>query len=425
MVSSASHLVAPAAPAGSAAAARDSVNTGTRARPAGPPIRVEWRDALAWAALREPWQDLACRALEPNVFYEPAFAIPAARAFGRGLGAVLVWSLQQPIRLLGLFPGTVAAARHGLGPPLFLGWSHPYAPLGTPLVDREEAAVAVSAWLDFLVREPGMPPCAMLPFLPEDGAFARTLAAVAEQRRSRQGCVYRHQRALLAPAPGAGAGYLERAISKKKRKELSRQRRKLLQGGRLGTRTAATPVEVPPALADFLTLEARGWKGRAGTAAQQDAPTRQFMREALAGLAAAGQVRIDRLMVAGEPIAASITLCSGASAWFWKIAYDERQAAASPGVQLALDMTRRLLEDPALRQVDSCATAGHPMIDRLWRERLAVSHRLIAAAANAGMTFRAALMLERMHMIAVRLAKRLRSALRPRWFIRRRATAGG
>ena len=41
---------------------------------------------------RDEWRDLARRALEPNVFYDPAFALAAAPVFGADAGAVLVWS---------------------------------------------------------------------------------------------------------------------------------------------------------------------------------------------------------------------------------------------------------------------------------------------------------------------------------------------
>ena len=43
----------------------------------------------------------------------------------------------------------------------------------------------------------------------------------------------------------------------------------------------------------------------------------------------------------GRAVVAAITLSSGATAWFWKIAYDEDLAHCSPGVQLAVDLQLR------------------------------------------------------------------------------------
>ncbi len=53
---------------------------------------VEWRALTALEPIAGAWRELAAHALEPNVFYEPAFLLAAAPVFGRDAGAVLVWS---------------------------------------------------------------------------------------------------------------------------------------------------------------------------------------------------------------------------------------------------------------------------------------------------------------------------------------------
>ena len=58
--------------------------------------RAEWKPLAALAELRDEWRELCRRALEPNVFYDPAFALAAAPVFGAGVGAVLVWSRAMP-----------------------------------------------------------------------------------------------------------------------------------------------------------------------------------------------------------------------------------------------------------------------------------------------------------------------------------------
>ena len=79
-------------------------------------------------------------------------------------------------------------------------------------------------------------------------------------------------------------------------------------------------------------------------------------------------------------------------------------ARSSPGVQLALDLTEALLAEPDIARADSCATADHPMIDHLWRERLALTDLLIAPSAAALAQFRIARPLEtlRRALIAAR-----------------------
>ena len=369
--------------------------------------RVEWKPLVSLGEMRAEWRDLAGRALEPNVFYDPAFALPAARVFGANVGAVLVWSKTAP-RLIGLFPARIER-RYGMMGTL-TGWTHPYAPLGVPLVDHGEAEAAIAAFLDHVEAEQRLPKLVMLPLIPRDGAFAATLARVLARRGGASANFGEHARALLAPAPRKRESYLDH-IAGKKLKELRRQRRRLEDSGAL-VRMAASGPAAAVALTDFMALEAAGWKGRAGGAARASSATEAFMREAVTALATKGDARIDRLIHDGHPVAASITLRSGNAAWFWKIAYDEAFARSSPGVQLTLDLTRDLLADVALAQTDSCATAGHPMINHLWKERLTLCDMLIAPSAASMAKVRIARPLEALRRAAISGAKKARDKLK-------------
>ena len=175
--------------------------------------------------------------------------------------------------------------------------------------------------------------------------------------------------------------------------------------------TAASPTDDAAALNDFLVLEASGWKGIAGTAIASDPALKTFVEGAVGALAACGRARIDRLFLNGRAVAAAITLQSGDTAWCWKIAYNEGLASYSPGVQLALDLTESLLAAPGTTRADSCATADHPMIDHIWRERLPLHDRLIALRPSA-MPFTAVCGAEMTRRAAIAAAKSLRDRLR-------------
>jgi CelD/BcsL family acetyltransferase involved in cellulose biosynthesis len=220
-----------------------------------------------------------------------------------------------------------------------------------------------------------------------------------------------HARAMLEPTAGR-IRYLDHAVGGKKHKELRRQRRRLLDKGLLKVSSARTVDDIPRALSDYLALEAAGWKGRAGSAAKQSANVRTFMQSAVEALSVDGHARIDRLMQNGQPLAATITLHSGDSAWFWKIAYDEDFAKFSPGVQISLDLTELLLAEPDIARVDSCASADHPMIDHLWRERLALADLLIAPSAASQSQFAIALHLETLRRAFIAAAKNVRDSVR-------------
>jgi len=156
----------------------------------------------------------------------------------------------------------------------------------------------------------------------------------------------------------------------------------------------------------------RGWKGRAGSAADLDDAARTFIATAVIGLAQESKARVELLTLDGTAIAAAIVLFSGTRAWFWKIAYDEGYARFSPGVQLALALTRSLGTEARLDLVDSCAVAGHSMIDPLWKGRLALADWLVALPGAAGrFDLQAVYAAESMRRAAIKPLKRLRDRL--------------
>src|SRR3954452_11476622 len=108
--------------------------------PLSPAFRSEWCSVAALESIADEWAALAARALEPNVFYEPVFALAAAPVFGADAGAVLVRTATG--RLAGLFPARIERWRPLA--PVLVGWTHPYAPLGTPLIDRDEPEAVIS-----------------------------------------------------------------------------------------------------------------------------------------------------------------------------------------------------------------------------------------------------------------------------------------
>jgi CelD/BcsL family acetyltransferase involved in cellulose biosynthesis len=376
--------------------------------PLRPSFQVEWRGLSTLESYASEWRALAARAIEPNVFYEPAFALAAAPVFGADAGAVLVRSAGG--RLAGLFPARIERWRGGWSS--ITGWTHPYAPLGTPLVDRDEPEAVISAWLDHLSRDPAMPAQLLLQFVPEQGAFAKALDAVLARDGRRSAAFGRYERALLAPG-AERQGYLERAMSAGKRKDLRRLRRRLEDVAPVTFATTSGTAEIETALKDFLVLEASGWKGLAGTAIVNDPAVKSFVQGAVLALAADGQARIDRLLLNGIAVAAALTLASGDTAWCWKIAYNEGLAQSSPGVQMMCDLTESLLAEPQPQRVDSCASAGHPMIDHVWRERLVLSDRLIALRPSV-VPFALACGVETLRRSALTAAKAARDRLRVR-----------
>ncbi len=370
---------------------------------------VEWRRLAELADITDEWRELAARALVPNVFYEPTFALAAVPPFGRDAGALLVWSGAPPRRLLGFFPARVETRRYGLRLPVLIGWTHPFAPLGVPLVEREAAEPVIAAWLAHLAGSERLPGLLLLPFVPEDGAFAAALSAVIRRAQMPTAEFNRHLRALLAPQ-GGRSGYVERALGPRKFRELRRTARRLSEAGAPLFVAATESVPVAAALEDFLVLEASGWKGQARSAAACNEAVHDFVKKAVGTLATEHKAEVDRILLDGHPIAAAITLRSGSGAWFWKIAYDETWARFAPGVLLTAWVTERIADDLTLARADSCATADHAVMNRSWSERLPLHDLLLGVRPQA--PFASAARFERLRLSAIAAAKAIRGKLR-------------
>ncbi len=203
-------------------------------------------------------------------------------------------------------------------------------------------------------------------------------------------------------------------IPKKRRKEYARLKRRLAEAGEVSFEVMKEGGDLAPWLDGFFSLEAEGWKGRAGTAIACDPAMRRFVMSALRAFHAAGRLRFWRLRLDGEVIATMFGHVTGGQLWLGKMAYAESLARYSPGVLLVIEATRDILADPVITFADSCADPNHPMIDHLWRGRLAMADVLIAAPETAAGRARMLFALERARRTARAWLKRLWRSVRKR-----------
>jgi len=375
-----------------------AVGTGRRhvagqTRPSPAVYQVEWQPLCQLATIVDQWDDLSARVLEPNIFYEPALALRAASMFGVDAGAVLVWSRSIPRRLLGLFPLRITRQRHGGTLSILTGWTHPLARLGTPLIDRNRAPDVIDAFLDYLSANRRFPGLVLLPLMAEQGAVVALFRQILERRGHRLACLDRHNRSLLVPTAGR-LDYLERSLGPGRLSELHRLRRRLEASGPVRLLTATQRPAVVAALGELLTLEASTHKPSADAETVAQSEINACVRSGLAALAAKGQVRIDRLMVANRSLAVAVTLLSNGTAWLWRIAHDETLTRVPAAQPFALKFTHSLLADATIARVDCCGDTHHEAIDHIWRERLTLSDWLIAARPGLSLSFPLALRLE-------------------------------
>lgn len=333
------------------------------------------------AVPRAPWQALCASAIEPNVFFEPSFAIAAASMAqgGKGADALVAFDGANRDRLLGLLPVVGAWRAFKLPIPALVALQ-PYSPLSTPLLDRDHAITAAGALIDGAAAAGAH--LLVLPDMALEGPAAAAFHIALAERGLVAQTDHAHQRAAFDARTADVDDYFRAGMGPKRLKELRRQRHRLADDGTVAFTIAATPGTIAPALDRFLDLEARGWKGQLGTGLAQAVGDAAFIRAAATELAARHCCEVVELTLNGTTIAAGLLLRQADRAFFFKIAYDETMSRVSPGVQLTLELTKHCAETGTIALVDSTAAAGHPMIDHVWRERLAIGDLLLPTRRN-------------------------------------------
>lgn len=314
-----------------------ATRSGEAASPAS--LSVSRLDLAAYGGMHDAFASLAARALVANPFMSPAavlassigfdpsdIIILAIRPIGQEDALVGAWVLR---RTRDLWSGGAAVLE---APPRPLYECH-----SGPVLDAACAGEAMRALIDHIAASPD------LPRLVRATAWPRSLDALLPHG-AHLTPAESWQRAVLGPAPDVDAErYLKGAMGK----ALNKRRSKLVELGRLGvvaTETARGHAAIP-AFEDFMALEARGWKGRAGTAIALRPADRDYMRRMIAAFASRDTVALDRISLDGQPLAIGVMIESGPGNLFWKAAFDESHARFSPGALLHVAATQRLFRE--------------------------------------------------------------------------------
>lgn len=321
--------------------------------------------------LQDELDFLSNRAMEPNVFFTGRFLAPAMpRLDDRDVNFALIRDQNGTrSRMRFLMPFSVEKPGFSVGPSIIRVWSNNFGPLGTPLIDAEDAAETLDNLYDGLVnRDLRLPSVLVLPDVRLNGLFARMARAVAISRNLPISVTNPYQRAMLESDEDA-VEYLRSAVSSSHMREMRRQWRLLEEQGTVVYNVARQPGEIHMRFEEFLALEAGGWKGKKRSALVTDRYHTAFAREAVSNLAAIDATRIHTIDFNGKAIASTVVLMMGGEAYTWKTAYDEAYARYSPGKLLMGELTEWHLDDANIVRSDSCAAPNHPIMDRFWRER--------------------------------------------------------
>ncbi len=353
------------------------------------PIKAECLPALEALVLYAPQlRELSRRALVPNLVHDASILAPALKLLDDqtlNLEIILAW---QPMgdtseknaphkRLVGWLVVHRARALPGIGFSYLKNWHHLYSYMGHPIVDRDNAKAALSALFDQALAHPRASGRLMMSNVPGEGPIYDAISSVIGDKNLLAREFGRHQRAAMITDLG-GEEYLKSALSNKKRKEFRRLKNRLVECGDLKFETCRAADDSAAWVEDFINLESSGWKGRKQTAFGNRHNWAAFMKASTLNLVENEHCKIWRLTLNDKTIAITIAHHVEHCAWLTKIAYDEAFAKYSPGVLLILEVTKAFADDRVITQVDSLAAPDHPMINRLWRQRVSTTDILIA-----------------------------------------------
>lgn len=369
-------------------------------------------DVTRLEALLPQWRALLDAALVPAVNQDPAWVLAAARSTNRDdLIVLAVWSpfdgTAETRELIGLLTVSHASWHWGLprGPLRSMMNAHVFD--GAPLLHRDHARLALSA---LFRRVRGT-------FLLESLAENRTLRSVLETACAASGRRMRwcgsFERGVWTPA-GSAEDYLKRTHSRGRRNKFRRWRKQLAASGDLRFVSLEPGEDLEPWWHEFADLEARGWKGRAGTAVACSPVDTAYFHGVVTALHAEHRLHWWKLTLDGRAIAMLYASRHHRHLALGKITYDEDQARFTPGALMLLDVMDWCLARGDVDFVDPCGRPGNAMIDALWAERLTVCDVLISARGMSGHGFGVLCSLEAARRAVRPVARRLRDEIKPR-----------
>ncbi len=330
----------------------------------------------ALGKLRQPILRLASDSEPSNLFFEPNFVEPAVRHLGnRQINFICLYEITGQHRELKFFaPATIT--RCGLRRHRVLRiWSHPYAPLSSPLVAGKDFERTVSGFVNCIENaSPSRFSAILFQHLPKADPFAS--AMFLEPRLSQK--LVRH--AATSRAAILGRDGLHRATaltSGKRRQRLNKARQRLEEHGAVNWVRSTDIHSTKLALQMHLALEDKCWKGKKGTSILKDPDATAFTESAVKNLAADSECTIHALTLDEVPVASMILFHQNGQYFPWKIAFDEDYAKFSVGNLLNDHVNGLLAEDKHFRKLDSLASELNNTARRFWPDELELSNMVI------------------------------------------------
>lgn len=339
-------------------------------------------DRAGLLALGPEWEELVENALEENAYYSRQYCTALlSHIEKRPLKAIAVW---KDCNMIALWPFVSDRLHWGGLVSLNKAWTTDYTTTSIPLIDKRWVHEAVCAVLDTMAATVTGGDVWLLPNISLDGPVNRALKAEMSERGLPSRTFDPFERAILTKR-GTFEDHMKEHVSKKRRKDLRRNRKRLDDLGEVAWTAHESGPELDTAIDAFLKIEASGWKGDRGTALDCTDATRAFAKEAFGHTNDKSITRADVLRLDGNPVAINLTLITGSTGFTIKCAYDDAYKGQSVGLLLEEEMIRSVLEDDWVERLDSSAVSGH-LITSFWNDTIEIGDILIDARTAAAPT---------------------------------------
>jgi CelD/BcsL family acetyltransferase involved in cellulose biosynthesis/predicted RNA methylase len=278
------------------------------------------RSIAALEALRPDWERLAGNAAEPMQTH--AWTLAAARTLHADADLHVI-VVRRGATLAALAP-LVEVVREGRRWLEFAGSFHLYEPVR--LLAESDEALALLCGAIAAQRVP------MLLQRLDPGPWTKSLRAAARGRCAllevpSKPCL----RVDLTTDAASKLSAARAALLRRKRRQLERS------GAVTFESIEPAPADVEGILRGAFEVEARGWKGAAGSAVLRQPAMFEFFCELGRHYAARGALLVRRLRVGEEIAAVHVGVLQDQRCYELKIGFDEKFARQSPGVLLTLD----------------------------------------------------------------------------------------
>jgi len=315
-------------------------------------VDIEWiEDRERFAAIADAWDDAARQ--DPDPFLRHAWVASwwDAYAAARDVRIAVVWDGEQLVAALPLVLDDDRAVSFSFQE------MAPWRPLA-----RAAAGVAtvVGAALALPAAEVTMH--SALVDDPHVALMARQ--AVHKLRPVRR---TDPNRFLAVETTGRWEDY--RARMKSRWGSIERKTRKMARDHDAQLRYVEPPDDLEATLEAGYALEAKGWKGRAGSAMLDQPEQAEFVRLLARAFAESGDVRVSEIVLDGTLVAWDLAILHRGRLHSLKTAYDEEASTLSPGLVLRRAIVERCFD---------LGLEGHELLgpDMEWKRRFATSARM-------------------------------------------------